>query len=225
MARDWAGWHTAYDDPASQLSRRLEIVRTRLSEALDRAPVGPVKLISMCAGQGRDVIGVLGSHPRADDVSALLVELDERNVEYARATAAGAGLDQVEVVCADAGITDAYSGGAPAQIVLACGIFGNVSDESIRKTISTLPELCDGGATVIWTRHRIPPDKTPMIRDEFRASSFSELSFDAQDEIFPITVGVHRFDGTPRPLEGSTRMFAFNDQVTREHTGTAPDKT
>ena len=39
-----------------------------LRAELERAPAGDVRLISLCAGQGRDVIGVLTGHPRRDDV-------------------------------------------------------------------------------------------------------------------------------------------------------------
>jgi hypothetical protein len=33
-------------------------------------------VISLCAGQGRDLLGVLADHPRREDVRARLVELD-----------------------------------------------------------------------------------------------------------------------------------------------------
>ncbi len=102
--RDWAEWHRDYDDPGSLLSRRLELVQGRLRAELDRAPAGDMRLISLCAGQGRDVIGVLAGHPRRDDVRARLVELDERNVAAARQAAQAAGLHGVEVLQADAGI-------------------------------------------------------------------------------------------------------------------------
>ena len=81
-----------------------------------------------CAGQGRDVIGALTGHPRRGDVRARLVELDERNVAFARQAAQAAGLHRVEVLQADAGVTDACAGAVPAQVVLACGIFGNISE-------------------------------------------------------------------------------------------------
>ena len=55
--RDWVEWHRDYDDPGSLLSRRGELVQGRLRAELDRAPAGDVRLISLCAGQGRDVIG------------------------------------------------------------------------------------------------------------------------------------------------------------------------
>ena len=39
----------------STLSARLRLVQAHLAEALDHAPAGPVRLVSLCAGQGRDV--------------------------------------------------------------------------------------------------------------------------------------------------------------------------
>jgi hypothetical protein len=82
--RDWVEWHRDYDDPGSPLSRRLELVQGHLCAELDHAPGGDIRVISLCAGQGRDVIGVLAGHPRRGDVRARLVELDERNVAVAR---------------------------------------------------------------------------------------------------------------------------------------------
>jgi hypothetical protein len=99
---NWVTWHEAYDDPSSSLSARLQRVRAHLSAAIDRAPAGPVRLVSLCAGHGHDVLGVLPGHPRRDDVRAVLVEADAANTEMARGRAAEAGLAQVEVRQADA---------------------------------------------------------------------------------------------------------------------------
>ena len=62
--RDWLAWHRDYDEPGSLLSRRLELVQGHLHAELEHAPAGGIRLISLCAGQGRDVIGVLAGHPR-----------------------------------------------------------------------------------------------------------------------------------------------------------------
>ena len=59
MHRDYQAWHDQYDDPNSALAERLRIVQLRLGELLTARPAGPVRLISMCAGQGRDVFGVI----------------------------------------------------------------------------------------------------------------------------------------------------------------------
>ncbi|MEU6202456.1 hypothetical protein ABZ814_02540 [Micromonospora musae] len=76
MSRDWYAWHDDYDRPGSALARRLTEVRRHLRDALDRAPTGPLRAVSLCAGQGRDLIPVLATHPRRDDVTARLVELN-----------------------------------------------------------------------------------------------------------------------------------------------------
>jgi hypothetical protein len=194
---DWVAWHEAYDDPSSQLSARLTLVKQHVAEAIDRAPPGPVRLLSLCAGQGRDVIETLPGHPRRDDVSAVLVEADPANVARARDAASAAGLagadpgsaerarrgadaagrPRVEVRQADASQPADYADAVPADVLLLCGIFGNVSVADIQRTIAAAPALCAPGATVIWTRHRREPDLTLRIRGWFTAAGFEELAF------------------------------------------------
>ena len=65
MARDWHEWHRGYDQPESPLSQRLGIVQDNIRTALDAAPPGPIHVVSMCAGEARDILGVLEDHPRA----------------------------------------------------------------------------------------------------------------------------------------------------------------
>src|SRR6266568_4249290 len=100
-AMDWKAWHEKYDDPDSAFAQRLAVVRDRIRDALGQAPPGPLRAISLCAGQGRDLIPVLAEHPRGRDVHARLVELDADNAEFARELAAEAGLGRVEVVTGD----------------------------------------------------------------------------------------------------------------------------
>lgn len=211
MSRDWARWHDGYDDPSSPLSTRLAIVQAHLSDAISAAPPGPVSLVSLCAGQGHDVLGVLPGHPRRDDVTAVLVELDPRNAALAAARAARDGLTGVQVREADAGVTASYADALPADVLLLCGIFGNVSDEDISRTVAAAPALCAPGGTVLWTRHRRPPDITPLVREWFAAAGFAEVAFDAP-ETGPtlIGIGVHRrpaADDARRTAPG--RLFSF----------------
>jgi hypothetical protein len=207
--RDYEAWHRQYDDPTSALARRLAIVQRRLAERLSAAPSGAVRLISICAGQGRDVFGVLPDHPRRGDVSAALVELDHRNVEVARASAARTGLTPMEVLDGDAAVSDIYAPFVPADIVLACGIFGNISDHDLERTVRNLSMLCQTGASVIWTRHRNEPDLTPRIRSWFAESGFEELSFDAVDNESKSGVGTVRLAGAPLPFQTGFRFFTF----------------
>jgi putative methyltransferase len=184
-------------------------VQRRLGELLGAAPPGPLRVISICAGQGRDVIGVVPAHPRRADVTAFLVELDPENVEMARLAAARAGLAQVEIVEADAAVSDIYAPMVPADIVLACGIFGNVSDADVENTVANLPMLCRPGAAVLWTRHRADPDLTPRIRQWFVESGFEELSFDAPDNASRSGIGAARLIAEPLPFRNGVRFFTF----------------
>lgn len=113
------------------------------------------------------MIGLLASHPRRDEVTAMLVEADPQNAAPARRGAAAAGLDQVQVRQGDASRPQTFADALPADALLLCGIFGNVSDVDIERTAAAAPALCAPGATVIWTRHRRPPDLTLRIRAWF----------------------------------------------------------
>jgi hypothetical protein len=159
--KDWVAWHAAYEDPSSPLSARLRCVRSHLSEAIDRAPAGRVRVVSLCAGQGHDVVGVLPHHPRRDDVCAVLLESDARNVGRARRAAAAQGLSSVEVRHADASLVASFADALPADVLLLCGIFGNVSDRDIKRTIP--PRRWHGrGRRGAWPRRvRRPEDQGP----------------------------------------------------------------
>lgn len=210
--RDWVDWHRAYDQRGSSLHKRLMVVRQLVAEALDDMPNRrPTKVVSMCAGQGRDVIPVLARHPRRHDTDVRLVELDPRLAHNAHERARRAGLDRVEVVTADAGLTDAYAGAVPADLVLVCGVFGNVTDDDIAFTIEQLPQLCAEGATVIWTRNREPVDIIPKVRQWFAAAGFGELALVTPPGV-TFAVGAHRLLGTPSRLTPGVRLFEFLDE-------------
>jgi len=204
----WRRWHLAYDDLSSPLSKRLGIVQRDLANALDEASEGPIRVISMCAGQGRDVIGVLAGHRRRGDVVARLVELDPILAADAAGMARSAGLRGVEVVEGDASNTSAYAGAVPADVVLVCGVFGNITDADIRRTIRELHHLCAPGATVVWTRHRAAPDLTSSIRAWFGDAGFVEIAFDT-DPVFDFGVGAALLSAPPRPFRPGRTMFTF----------------
>jgi len=220
--RDWVAWHELYDDPSSVLSGRLRLVQAQLEDALDHAPAGPIRLLSLCAGQGRDVTGVLPTHPRRDDVSAVLIEADAENAETARRNAAAAGLPQVEVRQADASRPSGYADVLPADVLLLCGIFGNISDADIQRTIAAAPALSAPGGTVIWTRHRRQPDLTPQVRAWFREAGFAEVSFSSPENAPKTAVGAGRLrrgagsggdsDGTPGGLDGPESGAAWSGE-------------
>jgi hypothetical protein len=210
VTTDWQAWHEAYERPDSRLSRRLLVVQRFLREAIDRAPAGRVGILSLCAGQGRDVLGVVADHPRRANVDAVLVEADPTLAAQAQAAVDGAALgDQVRVVVGDAGTTSTFSAvdAVPADVLLLCGIFGNVSDDDVEHTVRQAATLCAEGATVLWTRHPTPPDLTVRIRQWFAESGFLEVGFEAPEE-WNFGVGAHRLLAEPEPFR-EQRLFRF----------------
>jgi hypothetical protein len=208
----WVRWHDAYEDPASPLSVRLRLVQEAVRDVLDRAAPGPLPVVSMCAGQGRDVIDVVATHPRRADVRAVLVELDPGLAAFARDRAAAAGLERaVTVVEGDASLSRLYSdaGAVPAALVLACGVFGNISDDDVAATVAALPSFCAPGAEVIWTRHRKAPDLTPAIRSWFARAGFEEVSFEAPPGPYVLSVGRNRLTTVPPPFDPAAHLFDF----------------
>ena len=204
---EWVEWHRRYDAEPG-LARRLEVVREKVRGCLAACAPGPIRVISVCAGDGRDLLGALAGHPRQGDVSARLVEVDPELVARARARVAMLGTPDVEVCQGDASSTDAYAGATPADLILICGVFGNVSDDDVHRTVARLPELCAPAATVVWTRGRFEPDLTPAIRGWFVEAGFAELAFLPIPES-SAAVGAHQLTVSPRPFVAGTRLFTF----------------
>ena len=202
---DWVVWHEDYETD-TPLRRRLEIVQRHIRSFLTNEQRSPVRVISMCSGEARDLLGAVESVERRDIVGRL-VELDPELAARARRHAAALGLTKLEVVVGDAGHTTAYVGATPADLVLACGVFGNISDADIERTVRALPSLCAPGATVIWTRHRREPDATPKIRGWFDEAGISEIAFDPVPDS-PGSVGVGRYTGDTLPLVDQP-LFTF----------------
>ncbi|MEU4222990.1 hypothetical protein AB0F17_01740 [Nonomuraea sp. NPDC026600] len=59
---------------------------------------------------------------------------------------------------------------------------------------------------MIWTRGRDAPDLVPAICEWFEEDGFERVSLDSDGRY---GVGVHRYAGSPRPLEPGVRMFTF----------------
>ena len=207
----WVRWHAAYENPSSPLSQRMAAVQSMVRAALDEIPSahpGPIRIVSLCAGQGRDVIDVVATHPRGPEVSALLIELDPALVAFARDRAARAGL--VDGVSGDGGGAGATAG--RIRIVEGDASQSHWCADSvpadIKHIILARPGWCVPGGHVIWTRHRRPPDLTPSIRADFAEAGFTELAFETPGNTIT-AVGHHRLDGETAPFDLDEQLFNF----------------
>jgi hypothetical protein len=212
---DWRAWHEAYDDPGSDLSRRRRSVQRQIEDWLDSRPGGDLRVVSACSGDGRDLLEVLARRPDGGRVSALLLELDEGLSASAATFAAEHGLHRVEVRRGDAGVTDSYRDAVPADLVMFCGVLGNLTDADARTTVAVARELSAPGALVLWTRGRFTApgiddlaEPTDLIRSWFAEDGFEEVAFDAPRDT-GYRVGAHRLVAEPRPLGSTRTIFTF----------------
>lgn len=205
--RDYVEWHRWYDDPSSGMSWRLDRVRHHVAAALDERP-GPVRIVSSCAGDGRDVLGVLSERADAVRVKVCLVEIDPQLAKGAETAAAALPDTTVEVRRADAGLAATFRGAVPADVVLLVGIFGNVSEADLWTTIAAAPQLCGQDAVLLWSRGRNRGDLNDEVRQRFSAAGFVELAYETNDSASAPALGVVRYEGAPVPLRDA-RWFRF----------------
>ena len=193
--RDWHALHEAYADPTSSLSRRLAEVRSQLAALLADCE-GPVRLLSLCSGDGRDTVPVLAASGR--EVDACLIELDPELAEAARLAAREADVT-VEVRTADAGAVAAFEDLLPVDVV---------------RTVAAARVMVATGGAVIWTRGKgVPGDPTAhadpaeWVRGRFEAVGFEAVVFVTPDDA-SYRVGVER----QRTVVDQTlpeRLFSF----------------
>src|SRR5207248_10524841 len=107
--------------------------------------------LSRGAGDGRDIIPVVAQRPAGQRPELVLVELDPGSASAARSRAVDAGV-KATVVVGDAGLGSTWHDQLPVDLLMLCGIFGNVADEDIRKTIFSAPAMLTPTGAVIWTR-------------------------------------------------------------------------
>jgi Methyltransferase domain len=185
---DWAAWHDRYDDPTSTQARRLVVVRRRVRGCLDALGGDDLRVLSLCAGDGRDLIPELGRGPDRN-VAATLIEWNAALADRARAAARAAGLDRVEVRTGDAGLASAFADVVPVDLLLLCGIFGNVPERDIRQTVAAVPAMLRPAGLVIWTRGLLDgADLRPSVRRWVGEVGLREVAYDGEPE--PFGVGV-----------------------------------
>lgn len=137
----------------------------------------------------------------------LLVELDLELAAAARHRAETAGVD-LTVVTGDAGAVATWTDAVPVDLLLLCGIFGNISTDDIQRTIAAAAGVISQRGFVIWTRGGSPTeDLRPLVRQWFAALDFEETFFEAEPEGYG--VGVNQRTPATQVSALPTRLFTF----------------
>jgi predicted RNA methylase len=210
---DWTSWHERYES-SKPLQERLNEVCAQITRVISKASGDCVRVISICAGDGRDLVGSLAALRGSATVCATLVESNLQLVAKGQAMVEEFGLaDQIRFRCADATQSETYDGICPADLVILSGAFGNLRAHSVERLIVALQCLCTHGARVIWTRNLREFDDgeaaTQKIRACFNAANFVEEVF-AQTPQGIFAVGTHVFFGENKPLSKSEKLFEFS---------------
>ncbi|MFC5750663.1 hypothetical protein [Actinomadura rugatobispora] len=228
----WYTWHAPYDEIRSVQTDRLGAVQEIISTVLDAAPPHRLKAVSICSGQARDLLPVLISHPRGHDLAVRMIELEPLNASFLYGAIGSTDLQDVEVIVADAGSTDAYLGAVPADMLLISGPFASIGQDDTLRTVRMLPRLCAPGAVVVWSTYGAGLAALDPLLKALGAAGFTELSLvkpgslsrtqpvsvtatgdpDLDGELFEggeFAAGAHRFDGEPLKLLMGERMFTY----------------
>jgi hypothetical protein len=125
--------------------------------------------------------------------------------------AASSRLSNVTVRTVDAGNTTAYVGAVPADLVIMIGVLGNISDDDVRRTIMTAPQLCRPGAIMLWSRATSGSDANSSVRGWLAGAGFVELDYREFDQAEGerAALGSARYDGPPQPLIPGRQIFTF----------------
>jgi hypothetical protein len=150
----WSNWHKNYE-VSPRLKARLHLVQGQIDGALIAAAPGPIRILSICAGDGRDLLGLRPDHPRRPDIVAYLVDNDFASLERGRQEAAQIQFPgQLHFVEADATQIRSYQGLGHFDLVLISGFWGIcVRRASLRSSpdypyfVATMAGSC---GTVIW---------------------------------------------------------------------------
>jgi hypothetical protein len=186
-------------------------LREQIAAAAAKGTGKSLHLVSICAGDGRDVIGTFAAFDARQDVHATLIESHPALVTRGQAAVDQLGLaGRITFRCADATQSSTYVDMRPAQIIVLCGVFGNLKERDVQRLIAALPSLCARDASVIWTRTLVDDGEkaTQIIRKCFVAADFTEEVL-VRTPLGFFAVGTHAFRGVRRPLPAHSTLFEF----------------
>jgi hypothetical protein len=205
---NWSNWHNEYENENSELNARKRAVQAEVFALAAKCQPGPITIISICGGQGREVIGALEHHPRRADVRGRIVELDEDNAAFARSTARKAGIG-IEVFAGDASLAASYAGLPPADIVVISGVFGHLSNSDRVSLISFVRQIVKTGASVVYTFFRWDEEQVQQLRSYFSDQQFEEGAFETLDGKYKFIIARAQYSGAPLPFDAGAKVFNF----------------
>jgi SAM-dependent methyltransferase len=224
---DWTHWYKHYD-ATPRIQARLRVVQRQIIEFVNECPAGPITIVSVCSGDGRDLVGALADHPRRNGVAAWLLDAHADTFDRGKEAARAAGLErQLHFVLADATRADSYRDIVPADLVLISGVLGHLRPDGVASLLSALPMLCKPGGGVILNRGLLLNDgarQVPAIRQILRSTGFEEMDYEVTSADGFACLRA-RLAGPSRPLDTDRVLFEFVglDRLAGLHTRSFPE--
>lgn len=207
----WDEWHKHYDH-SSLLQARLQIVRGQISLAFNECDPGLIQAVSICAGDGRDLIHTTSNHPRRNDVRAFLIDKNEQSIARGKLAAEQVGLSQqFHFLKADARLSRSYIGIVPANIIILVGVLGHVRHKEIVRLVQNVPMLCKAGGWLIWAKKlkiHTNHNQVLSVRNLLQRSAFKEVQYE-ETGLDGFAVSRAQFIGPTTPLDPARRLFEF----------------
>jgi hypothetical protein len=176
-------------------------------------PPGPITVVSICSGQGRDILGVLRDHPRRDDVFVPMIEQDRRNADFARESARETALTHATVVVGDAGDSRSYVGITRASLVIMVGFLTHISDDDLGRLVAFLPQVSAAHGVALWCGGSQHVELPARMRTLLARADFVPLAVAcAGDPRW--NIGIERFEGSPQTLDTGVRLFTVRTSIT-----------
>jgi hypothetical protein len=153
----------------------------------------------------------------ADPSSSLSRRLEEVRIRLAALLEGGTGQVRLaaDVRTGDASLPATWRDVLPVDVLMLCGVFGNITDTDMERTVAAARSMVAAGGAVVWTRgNRVPGDPTQhpddpaeRVRRVFLAAGFDEVAF-VRPADASYRVGVARLT-TPSTDPLPDRLFTF----------------
>jgi hypothetical protein len=205
---NWKEWHSQYDR-CEVMQSRLATVRQTIEQCLRLLPPGRQRILSVCAGDGRDIIPLIAQSPRRSDFRGVLVEQDAALVKAGQELIDAHELGRyLTFLQADATAPAIYAERIPCDLVLAAGVFGNLLPRDFDMFVRALGAFLKTDGYLVWTRNRVVSNghrEIPRIRQTLQSHGFVECY---HHDITDYIVACHQYQHETLPLP-DTKLFTF----------------
>jgi len=208
----WTEWHEeAYNDINSLPYQRTEIVKDLINKYLSEIDKNIV-VISIGAGQSRDILPVLIGRKDNDRITTYLIDTDIECLNYAKNYAKDNNIINVHIVDMDGSLVKNYKDIPKADLIIFCGMMTQKNTDEVKNLANNIKLICNEDAQIIWSRHGYDGDYSTPFRNVFNENSYKELDFYiSHKEPFFICRNIMMPNPINIETEKDVKIFIFNE--------------